>query len=463
MKIMGLSDFAHQLSWYFTAFVLFLWIAISSTLVTKGSFLPKTDGLILFLYFFFFAMATVNLCFLVSVFFSNSKLAAIIGPVILFVTVLPKYIFFGSNSNEAVVAKFVASLLPATAFTFGAETIVDYEYANVGVQFENIQDGNFSMYSVLLMLFFDIFIYGFLAWYLDQVIPHEFGVVKHPLFLFFPNYWIPFIKRFYLFHPYKKIGNEYFELLNNPQSLVDCGYFKKLPPEMVSVPINTNFTPNTESDNIGGEDQKQQVEGTEVIEKNNSKTTYDDNNFEKIPNDMYQHVKVITSGLAKTYPNGKKAVNDFSIAMLEGQITCLLGHNGAGKSSVIAMITGLHTITNGQCNIFGYEVPTDLSEIRKLTGICPQQNVLFPSLTVKEHLMFFGSIKGIHGKILQDEVLNLIHEIGLIEKIHTPSSSLSGGMKRKLQLAMALIGGSKFVLLDEPTSGEIYTLIWDIH
>ena len=70
-------------------------------------------------------------------------------------------------------------------------------------------------------------------------------------------------------------------------------------------------------------------------------------------------------------------------------------------------------------------------------------------------MYFFGTVKGLYGQKLREEVEQLIDDVGLSEKKHVPSSSLSGGMKRKLQLAMALIGGSKFVLLDEPTSGMV--------
>lgn len=83
----------------------------------------------------------------------------------------------------------------------------------------------------------------------------------------------------------------------------------------------------------------------------------------------------------------------------------------------------------------------------------PQQNVLFPALTVEEHLQFFGNVKGMTGKTLLDAIDGLIEEVGLTEKRHVRSHALSGGMKRKLCLAMALIGNPKFILLDEPTSG----------
>ncbi len=78
---------------------------------------------------------------------------------------------------------------------------------------------------------------------------------------------------------------------------------------------------------------------------------------------------------------------------------------------------------------------------------------MFPSLTVSEHLLFFGCIKGLSGRKLHDNVFTIISDVGLTEKRHVVSSALSGGMKRKLSLAISLIGDPKFILLDEPTSG----------
>ena len=126
------------------------------------------------------------------------------------------------------------------------------------------------------------------------------------------------------------------------------------------------------------------------------------------------------------------------------------------------MITGMTTISGGECTVYDRPLPNALSIVRTMTGICPQQNVLFPSLTVTEHLRYFGCIKGIYGQKLREEVLQMITDIGLLPKKDSPASSLSGGMKRKLQLAIALIGGSKFLILDEPTSGRAVRKITDL-
>ena len=98
---MGLRDWVHQLAWFITAFVLFLWIAASFTIYTHITFLSRTNLLILFAYFFTFCISLVSLCVLVSVFFSNSKLAARCGPVVLVFTIIPKFIFFGTENTES--------------------------------------------------------------------------------------------------------------------------------------------------------------------------------------------------------------------------------------------------------------------------------------------------------------------------------------------------------------------------
>lgn len=168
------------------------------------------------------------------------------------------------------------------------------------------------------------------------------------------------------------------------------------------------------------------------------------------PLDDISKVRVSASCLRKRYADGKLAVKSLSFAMNEGQITCLLGHNGAGKSSVISMLTGLIPPTSGDCVVWGHRLTDELPAIRQITGVCPQQNVLFPMLTVEEHLMFFGKTKGLGGRELYTAIKDTLTEVGLSEKVNVLAHALSGGMKRKLCLAMALIGNPRFILLDEP-------------
>ncbi|KAL4686019.1 hypothetical protein H8959_001616, partial [Pygathrix nigripes] len=149
----------------------------------------------------------------------------------------------------------------------------------------------------------------------------------------------------------------------------------------------------------------------------------------------------------------KVAVNDLSLNLYEGQITVLLGHNGAGKSTTLSILSGLYPPTSGNAYINGYSISKQMVQIRKSLGLCPQQNLLFNYLTVSEHLHFYSVIKGVHGKMTPTEIDRMLTTFNLLEKRNKLSKSLSGGMKRKLSIIIALIGGSKVVILDEPTSG----------
>ena len=189
LKISGVKDWVHHLSWTINGFVLFFWIALTSSYIAGSSFLPSSNSFLLFMFFFLFCMSEITLAFLISVFFNNSKLAAIAAPVVLFFTILPRFAFVGTNENEAVQEKYLASLLSPTAFSLGAGIIADYEFANIGIQFDNISQGDFNMASVYLMLTADIFIYALLAWYFDLVLPQEYGTSRHFLFFLMPSYW----------------------------------------------------------------------------------------------------------------------------------------------------------------------------------------------------------------------------------------------------------------------------------
>jgi ABC-type multidrug transport system ATPase subunit len=147
------------------------------------------------------------------------------------------------------------------------------------------------------------------------------------------------------------------------------------------------------------------------------------------------------------------AVDGLNLTMYSGQITALLGHNGAGKSTTISILSGLIEPSFGTAIIEGLDIRTDMNAIRRNLGVCPQHDVLFPDLTVEEHLILFASFKGAKGKAMREEVEAMIKSVGLTEKRKAYSKTLSGGQKRKLSVGIAFIGGSRVVFLDEPTSG----------
>uniref|UniRef100_A0A8C8E398 ABC transporter domain-containing protein n=1 Tax=Oryzias sinensis TaxID=183150 RepID=A0A8C8E398_9TELE len=158
--------------------------------------------------------------------------------------------------------------------------------------------------------------------------------------------------------------------------------------------------------------------------------------------------------LVKIYKTGKKvAVDGLSVDFYENQITSFLGHNGAGKTTTMSILTGLFPPTSGTALINGHDIRTDMDSIRKYLGMCPQHNVLFDELTVEEHIYFYGRLKGLNPSELQTEMDQMIKDVGLLHKRKDLVKNLSGGMQRKLSVAIAFVGGSKIVILDEPTAG----------
>uniref|UniRef100_A0A672JUL4 P-type phospholipid transporter n=1 Tax=Salarias fasciatus TaxID=181472 RepID=A0A672JUL4_SALFA len=170
--------------------------------------------------------------------------------------------------------------------------------------------------------------------------------------------------------------------------------------------------------------------------------------------------------LVKIYKKGAKlAVNHLNLKFYEGQITSFLGHNGAGKTTTISVLTGLFPPTSGTVYIKGMDIRHDMDIIRRTLGVCPQHNVLFDILTVEEHVWFYGCLKGLSEEEVNEELDTLLEDVGLLHKRHEQTKNLSGGMQRKLSVAIAFVGGSKVVVLDEPTAGvDPYSRrgIWDL-
>jgi ATP-binding cassette subfamily A (ABC1) protein 3 len=127
--------------------------------------------------------------------------------------------------------------------------------------------------------------------------------------------------------------------------------------------------------------------------------------------------------------------------------------NGAGKTTLIRMLSGMIEPSSGDAEIYGNSILDDFDNIRTDFGFCPQHDILYDKLTVREHLTLFARIKNIPDDEVELCVEKSVHEVELDDKIDTQALALSGGMKRKLSTAIALIGGSRVVFLDEPTSG----------
>jgi ABC-type multidrug transport system ATPase subunit len=325
-----------------------------------------------------------------STFFSRSKTAAILG-------VIPYFggyfISMAIKPSSTRTAKLLACLHPSAAFTLAMSAFTEYEDAGQGITrltAATSATGNFAFADAVGMMLFDVLLYSALFWYFDKVWPSEFGTRLPPYFFLTPSYWRSILPR---------VGP--------------------------GGPVRTAVV---------------DVEAALAQE-----LTLD---VERVPDTLAQQIRdgscVYIRGLCKSFKTNtgvKHAVDNLNLTMYSGQITALLGHNGAGKSTTIGILSGLTAASSGTALINGRDVSRDMAAIRHSLGVCPQHDVLFPDLTVEEHLTLFAAFKGVPAREIPSEVESMIREVGLTEKRKVASKNLSGGMKRKLSVGIAFIGG----------------------
>ncbi len=148
-----------------------------------------------------------------------------------------------------------------------------------------------------------------------------------------------------------------------------------------------------------------------------------------------------------------KAVDGVSFDIYKGEIFGLLGPNGAGKTTTIRMLATVLKPDQGDVVVAGYAVSKNGDQVRKLIGVCPQELALFMDLSAYDNLLFFGRMVGLNKKEAHDQAMFHLDALGLKERAKHKVSKFSGGMKRRVNLAIALMGHPQLLFLDEPTVG----------
>ncbi|RHZ80225.1 hypothetical protein Glove_138g24 [Diversispora epigaea] len=256
-------------------------------------------------------------------------------------------------------------------------------------------------------LLMNIGVYSILTWYLDKVIPDEFGNYHNPLFFLTPSYY----------------GIKFNRKLNQQNWLNR----------------NKRFGLN---ENNEGEDEKVSKERERAFDPN-------------------QNLAIRICNLSKIYQNSffvkslldKVAVNNLCLTVKEGKCLALLGQNGAGKSTTMNILSGLTPSSKGDALLYGYSVKSDMNSIRKIMGICPQHDILFNELTAREHIELYAGIKNIPHSEIDKLVEERLASVRLTKVANIPAGSYSGGMKRRLSMLISTIGDPRIIFLDEPTTG----------
>jgi len=158
------------------------------------------------------------------------------------------------------------------------------------------------------------------------------------------------------------------------------------------------------------------------------------------------------SGLSKSY-GSIAAVSDLSFNVKRGEIFAFLGPNGAGKTTTISMICGLIRPDSGTIEVNGHTLDEDTEAYKRSIGLCPQDIIIWESLTCLEQLEVMGSLYGLDARAAGKKALELLDTLGLADRKHALAKTLSGGMKRRLNIALALVHDPDILILDEPQAG----------
>ena len=161
---------------------------------------------------------------------------------------------------------------------------------------------------------------------------------------------------------------------------------------------------------------------------------------------------LVVKDLHKSF-NEHKAVNGVSFSIEKGEIFGLLGPNGAGKTTTIRMLATVLSPDSGEITIGGHSVRREAGAVRRLIGVCPQELALYEDLSALDNMVFFGRMAGLNGGQAREQALTNLKLMGLVERAKGKVAKFSGGMKRRINLAIALMGEPRLLFLDEPTVG----------
>ncbi|XP_039195689.1 retinal-specific phospholipid-transporting ATPase ABCA4 isoform X2 [Crotalus tigris] len=467
LKNRGVTNGVIWFTWFLDSFLMMtVSTFLLTALITYGKVLRYCNPQVLFLFLLTFATASIMQCFLLSTFFSKANLAAACSGIIYFTLYLPHILCFIWQDWLPLKIKIIVSFLSPVAFGFGTEYLSRYEEQGLGLQWNNIHSSPLEgdKYSFLLsmeIMVFDGFVYGWLAWYLDNVFPGDYGIPRSWNFPLQRSYWFGKAEEATTASDPEKEGI-------TDIKTEDEEVRKSMAAETV---VGENKTDSLRQE--GGKEKKCKHKGKKECKEQGKPETTEAKDKDHIPTNPYFEVEpsglkpgVSIQNLVKIYPNcSKPAVDGMTVTFYEGQITAFLGHNGAGKTTVMSMITGLFPPTAGTILIDGMDVQTHIDSIQQSLGMCPQNNILFNHLTVAEHIQFYARLKGRSKAEAKLEMEKILEDIGLPQKRNEEAQNLSGGMQRKLSIAIAFVGEAKVIVLDEPTSGvDPYSRhsIWDL-
>nr|QNH67926.1 ATP-binding cassette transporter subfamily A member 5 X3 [Brachionus plicatilis] len=401
LKLMGLSESIFWISWILTYLIQFTVFNFFLAILLYGIQFFKSFSITLAFYAIIECYSIVSIVFgcWMSTYFQKSKTAgSAVASLYTFMSLFYLVVFLPRifNVDLPLWIQWLISFIFPCAFSLAIDQTL-FIQANYGSYFSAdlfanpARPNSLSILSCLLMLIADGIIYFLLTIYFDNVIQGEYGRAKSPIFFLKPSFWF---------------------------------------------------------------NQKRIEDKTKLTEVNVRQQ-----DCEPVNDEFKNKIALKIKNLVKKFKNEKgieyNAIDDLDLTVYSGQITAILGHNGAGKTTLFNILTGLIKPDSGSASFYDYNVfsDSDLLHIRKMSGVCLQQDVLYDLLDCYEHLELYAYLKNVPRKQIKDKIEEILNKVGLTDCTKSRALQLSGGQKRKLGIAIALIGDPKILILDEPTSG----------
>ncbi|KAJ7956359.1 ABC transporter A family protein [Quillaja saponaria] len=413
MKMHGLGDGPYWLISYayfltISAIYMLCFVVFGSVIGLK--FFTLNDYSIQFVFFFIYINLQISLAFLVAAMFSNVKTATVIAYLVVFASGLLGgflFQFFLEDTSFPRGWLIVLELYPGFAlyrglYEFAQSSFTGNYLGTDGMRWGDLTDSTNGMREVLIIMCFEWLLVLLFAYYVDQVLSSGSG--KNPLF-----------------------------------------FLKKIQKKRPSTFRKSSFQRQDSKVFV-------QMEKPDVIQEREK--------VEQLLLEPNINHAIICDNLKKVYPGRdgnpeKFAVRGLSLALPRGECFGMLGPNGAGKTSFISMMIGLTKPTSGAAFVEGLDIRTHMDGIYTSMGVCPQHDLLWETLTGREHLLFYGRLKNLKGSALKQAVEESLKSVNLfyggVADKH--AGKYSGGMKRRLSVAISLIGNPKVVYMDEPSTG----------
>ena len=415
MKMMGLSNVSYYIitySYWLAVFCLYiaLFMIFGGPILGLSTF-TLNDPTVMIVFYFLYGNCQLALAFLcMSVFQTSSaptvvSYLVVIGSALIGSFLLEAYIESPDPPTQGI---FALQLIPMIGlyrgqYEFGSYAFIGAYTGTKGMGWKNLSDEENGIGEVMIVFVVEWCVFMIFALYFEQVLDTGVGIPKHPLF-FLPD----FLK---------------------PQSAKDHDLYELTHQE-------------AENNRVFPEDvQRERNRVDELLED----PTHGD-------------ASILLKDVQKMYPpvgggEPKVAVKSLSIQVKKGECFGLLGPNGAGKTTAIGVMTGFTGATSGECYIEGMSVRTRMDEIYGIMGVCPQHDLLWETLTAREHMQFYGKLKQLEGEELEQAIESGLRSVNLWAVADKQAGRYSGGMKRRLSVAMSLIGSPAVCYLDEPSTG----------